>query len=39
LEKCNVLEIMSNMGAKTKEIGGPNGLERLLKYYVKLAHT
>jgi hypothetical protein len=30
---------LSNMAAKNKEIGGPNGFEGLLKYYVKLTRT
>ncbi len=30
---------MSNMGARKKEIGGPNGFEGLLTYYVKLTPT
>jgi hypothetical protein len=38
LEEFNVLEILFNMVTK-KEIGGPNGFEGLLKYYVKLTHT
>jgi hypothetical protein len=36
LEEFSVLEIMSNMVAKKKEIGRSNGFEGLLKYYVKL---
>jgi hypothetical protein len=32
LEEFNVLEIHSNMTAKKKEIGRPNGFERLLRY-------
>jgi hypothetical protein len=39
LEKFSVLEILSNMAAKKKEIGRSNGFERLLKYYVKLTPT
>jgi hypothetical protein len=39
LEKFNVLEIMFNMGAKKKEIRGPNGFEGLLRYYVNLTPT
>jgi hypothetical protein len=38
LEDFSVLEIMFNMAAN-KEIGGPNGFEGLLKYYVKLTPT
>jgi len=30
---------MFNMGAKKKEIRGPNGFEGLLRYYVKLTPT
>jgi hypothetical protein len=32
LEEFSVLEILFNMVAKKKEIGRPNGFERLLKY-------
>jgi hypothetical protein len=39
LEEFNVLEILSKMVAKKKEIGRPNGFEGLLKYYVKLTPT
>jgi hypothetical protein len=36
LEEFSVLKILSNMVANKKEIGGPNGFEGLLKYYLKL---
>ncbi len=39
MEEFSVLEILSNMVGKEKEIGGPNGFEGLLKYYVKLTPT
>jgi hypothetical protein len=39
LEEFSVLEILSNVVAKKKEKGGPNGFEGLLKYYVKLTPT
>jgi hypothetical protein len=38
LEEFNVLEILFNMATK-KEIGGLDGFEGLLKYYVKLTPT
>jgi hypothetical protein len=37
LEEFSVLETLSNMVTKKKEIKGPNGFEGLLKYYVKLS--
>ncbi len=36
LKEFNVLETLSNMVTKKKEIKRPNGFEGLLKYYVKL---
>jgi hypothetical protein len=36
LEEFNVLEILSNMALKKKEIQRPYGFEGLLRYYVKL---
>jgi hypothetical protein len=39
LEEFNVLETLFNKATKNKEIRGPNGFERLLKYYVKLKPT
>jgi hypothetical protein len=36
LEEFSVLEILSNMAAKKKDIRRPDGFERLLRYYVKL---
>jgi hypothetical protein len=36
LEEFSVLEILSNMAIKKKEIGRPYGFEELLRYYVKL---
>jgi hypothetical protein len=32
LEEFNVLETLFNKATKNKEIRGPNGFERLLKY-------
>jgi hypothetical protein len=34
-----MLETLSNMATKIKDIKGPNGFEGLLKYYVKLSST
>ncbi len=31
MEKINVLEILFNMAAKNKEIGGPNGFFRVVE--------
>ncbi len=36
LEEFSVLDILSIIAIKKKEIGGPYGSEGLLKYYVKL---
>jgi hypothetical protein len=39
LEEFNVLEALSNMATKKKEIKGLDGFEGLLKYYMKLSST
>jgi len=39
LEEFSVLEILSNIATKKKDIRKPDGFEGLLKYYVKLTPT